>query len=62
VSFSAQLIGTFMGIAWALFGGLVVYGVLKMTLGLKMSPEEEYEGADMTVHKISATPDREVSW
>jgi len=33
-----------------------------MTLGLKMSQEEEYEGADLTAHKISATPDREVSW
>ena len=51
-----------MGVAWALLGGTVVYGVLKMTLGLKMSQEEEYEGADLTVHKISATPDREVSW
>mgnify|MGYP000741791521 CR=1 FL=1 len=49
-----------MGVAWALLGGTVVYGVLKMTLGLKMSQEEEYEGADLTVHKISATPDREV--
>ena len=49
-------------LGWALFGGIVVYGALKLTLGLKMSPEEEYEGADLTVHKISATPDREVSW
>jgi Amt family ammonium transporter len=62
VSFGAQVIGTFMGVAWALIGGIVVYGVLKMTMGLKMSQEEEYEGADLTVHKISATPDREVSW
>jgi Amt family ammonium transporter len=45
-----------------LLGGFVVYGLLKITLGLKLSQEEEYEGADLTVHKISATPDREVSW
>jgi Amt family ammonium transporter len=62
VSFGAQVIGTFMGVAWALLGGVVVYGVLKMTLGQKMSQEEEYEGSDLTVHKISATPDREASW
>jgi Amt family ammonium transporter len=62
VNFTAQLIGTGMGVVWALFGGLVVYGVLKLTMGLKMSPEEEYEGADLTVHKISASPDREASW
>jgi Amt family ammonium transporter len=43
-------------------GGGLVYGVLKLTLGLKHSPEEEYEGADLIVHKISTTSDREVSW
>ena len=62
VSFSAQLIGTALGVAWALLGGVVVYGTLKATLGLRLSQEEEYDGADLTIHKISATPDREVSW
>jgi Amt family ammonium transporter len=40
----------------------LIYGILKITMGLKMTPEEEYEGADLTVHKISATPEREASW
>jgi Amt family ammonium transporter len=62
VSLSAQLVGTAMGVAWAALAGTVVYGVLKALLGLKLSAEEEYAGADLTVHKISATPDREVSW
>jgi ammonium transporter, Amt family len=62
VSFGAQLIGTAMGVTWALLGGVVVYGILKATLGLRLDQEEEYEGADLTIHKISATPDREVSW
>jgi ammonium transporter, Amt family len=62
VNLTAQLIGTAMGVAWALLGGLVIYGLLKITLGLKLSPEEEYDGADLSIHKISATPDREVSW
>ncbi len=62
VSFAAQLLGTTMGVAWALVGGVVVYGVLKATMGLRMSQEEEFEGADLSIHKISATPDREVSW
>lgn len=62
VNLTAQLIGTTMGVAWALLGGLVIYGLLKVTLGLKLSQEEEYDGADLSIHKISATPDREVSW
>ncbi len=62
VSFTAQLLGTAMGVTWAVFGGIVVYGVLKATMGLRMSQEEEFEGADLSIHKISATPDREVSW
>jgi Amt family ammonium transporter len=62
VSFSAQLLGTAMGVTWALLGGVVVYGLLKATLGLRLDQEEEYDGADLSIHKISATPDREVSW
>jgi Amt family ammonium transporter len=62
VSLSAQIIGTAMGVAWALVGGLVVYYVLKVTMGLRMSQEEEYEGADLSIHKISASPDREANW
>ncbi|BDU59483.1 transporter [Limnohabitans sp. MORI2] len=62
INFTAQLAGTAIGVAWALTGGFVVYGVLKMTIGLRMSQEEEFEGADLTIHKITASPDREVSW
>lgn len=62
VSFGAQLLGTAIGVAWALLGGVVVYGLLKLTLGLRLDQEEEYDGADLSIHKISATPDREVSW
>ena len=62
VSFQAQLIGTLMGLLWALLGGVVVYGVLKLTMGLRMSQEEEYDGADLSIHKISATPEREANW
>jgi Amt family ammonium transporter len=62
VTLGAQLIGTAMGVAWALVGGFAVYGVLKVTMGLRLSAEEEYEGADLSIHKIGSTPDREVSW
>ena len=62
VSFAAQLIGSVMGVVWALLSGFVIYGVLKATLGLRLTQEEEYEGADLSIHRIGATPDREVNW
>ena len=62
VSFTGQVLGTAMGVAWALLGGFAVYGVLKLTLGLRLSQEEEFDGADLSIHKIGASPDREVNW
>ncbi len=62
VTFGAQLIGTLIGVAWALIGGGVVYGVLRAVMGLRLSPEQEHEGADLSIHKIGSTPEREVSW
>ena len=62
VSLAAQLIGTLLGIAWALAGGFAVYGLLKLLMGLRLSAEEEYQGADLSIHKIGATPEREASW
>lgn len=62
VSLGAQLLGTALGVAWALVGGFVVYGVLKASVGLRMSQEEEFDGADLSTHKISASPDRESNW
>ena len=62
VSLGAQLIGSALGIAWALLAGLTVYGLIKATMGLRMTQEEEYEGADLSIHRIGSTPDREVNW
>ena len=62
VSFMAQLIGSVLGIVIAAVGGTIVYGVLKKTVGLRLDEEQEYQGADLAIHKISATPERESSW
>ncbi len=62
ITFTGQLIGSLMGVAIALVGGFVVYGVLKAAIGIRMSQEEEFEGADLSVHRISSTPDREPNW
>ena len=62
ISFTGQLIGSALGVGIALIGGFVVYGALKMALGIRMSQEEEFEGADLSVHRISSSPDREPNW
>ena len=62
VTFLGQFIGTSLGVVIALVSGFVVYGLLKAVLGLRMSQEEEFEGADLSIHRISSTPDREPSW
>lgn len=62
VTFTGQLIGSALGVGIALLGGFIVYGALKAVLGIRMSQEEEFEGADLSVHRISSTPDREPNW
>ena len=62
VAFMPQLIMTVIAIIVALLGGLLVYGTLKVTLGLRLDQEQEYEGADLSIHRITATPEREPNW
>jgi Amt family ammonium transporter len=60
VSFMAQLTGTVLGILVALVGGGIVYGVLRSVTGLRLDPEQEFNGADLSIHRISATPENAV--
>ena len=62
INFMAQLIGTLMGIGIALAGGFIVYGLMKKLVGIRLDQEEEFNGADLSIHKISATPERESGW
>ena len=62
VSLAAQVIGTLGGIAVALVGSFVVYGILKKAVGLRLDPEAEFNGADLSIHKVSATAERETNW
>jgi Amt family ammonium transporter len=56
VSLSSQLIGSGLGVAVALAGGFLVYGLLKVIVGIRLDAEQEYAGADLSIHKITATP------
>lgn len=55
VSLMTQLVGTLAGIAVALIGALVVYGLIKQMVGIRLSEEQEFNGADLSIHKIEAT-------
>jgi Amt family ammonium transporter len=57
VSFMSQLLGTALGIAIAGLGGALIYGMLKKVVGIRLDPEQEFEGADLSIHNISATPE-----
>jgi Amt family ammonium transporter len=62
VNLSAQLIGSLLGVAWALLAGFILYGVLKAAMGLRLTAEEEFQGADLAIHRIGSTPEREANW
>ncbi|HQW19212.1 MAG TPA: ammonium transporter [Rhodocyclaceae bacterium] len=62
VSFMSQLLGTALGIAIALIGGFLVYGLFKKTVGIRLDAEEEFNGADLSIHKITSSPEHEASW
>ena len=53
VSLVSQLLGTGLGVLIALMGGFAVYGALKLAVGIRLDPEEEFNGADITIHKIT---------
>jgi Amt family ammonium transporter len=62
VHLGAQVLGTALVVGFALVSSFVVYGLLNKTLGLRLSQEEEFDGADLSIHRIKATPEQEVSW
>lgn len=62
VNLAAQAMGCLLAVAWALTTGFALYGLLKVAIGLRLSAEEEHEGADLAIHRIGSTPDREASW
>ena len=62
VNLGAQAVGTLIGVAWALVAGMVVYGGIKLVTPLRLTLEEEFDGADLSIHRIGATPEREANW
>jgi ammonium transporter, Amt family len=59
VSFLSQVSGTALGIVIALAGGFAIYGTLRAVVGIRLDAEQEFEGADLSIHRITATPERD---
>jgi Amt family ammonium transporter len=62
VSLISQFIGTGLGVTIALAGGFLVYGAIKQIVGIRLEPEAEFDGADLSIHKITSSPERETLW
>ena len=60
VTFTAQLIGSLTGVVIATISGFLIYGALKATIGIRLIPEDEYRGADLSLHNISAYPEEDL--
>ena len=56
VTFMSQFIGTLSGILIALVGGFIIYGIVHKLFNVRLTLEQEYDGADLSIHKINATP------
>ncbi len=62
VSIWSQLTGTLLGVSIAALGGFVIYGAMKKLVGIRLDPEQEFDGADLSIHNISSTADHGTSW
>lgn len=59
VSFASQVVGTLAGVTIAFVGGYIVYHLVNMISSIRMTDEEQYQGADLTFHKVHANPPRD---
>ncbi|MBY0340322.1 MAG: ammonium transporter, partial [Rhodocyclaceae bacterium] len=62
VTLPSQVLGTLLGITVAVVGGFVVYAAIKRMVGLRLDHEDEFNGADLSIHKIGATSDSDTHW
>jgi Amt family ammonium transporter len=56
-TFMGQLVGTLVIFVWTFVASLIVWGVLKMIMGIRVSEEEEYEGVDRAECGMEAYPE-----
>jgi len=54
VTFMSQLVGTLAGIAVAFIGGYIVYSLVHKLFDIRLSREDKFAGADLSIHKINS--------
>ena len=52
-----QLLGMGVAFVWAFGMGFIIFKLVAMTIGLRVSPEEELQGLDLSEHRAEAYPD-----
>jgi Amt family ammonium transporter len=57
VTFVSQLGGSVLAVVFALASSAIVYGALNKTVGIRLNEEDEYRGADLSIHNIGAYPE-----
>ena len=60
VSFLSQLVGSCGGAMFGYAAGAIVYGLVDKAAGFRLAPDDERQGADLAIHKISATPEEDM--
>jgi len=60
VSFISQFLGSLSAVLFALINGFLIYGILAKTVGIRLTEEEEFAGADLSIHSIGANPEEHV--
>ena len=60
VSLLSQVLGSGAAIVFALVNGFLVYGILSKTVGIRLNQEQEFAGADLSIHNIGAYPETHV--
>ena len=57
VSITGQIIGALTIFVWVFVCSLIVWGILKVSIGIRVSEEEEYDGVDTTECGVEAYPE-----
>ncbi|NOY14429.1 MAG: ammonium transporter [Deltaproteobacteria bacterium] len=60
VSFMSQLIGSLLAVGYALLTSFVVYTLINKVSGFRLTEEQEFNGADLSIHHIDAYPEETV--